>query len=182
MPIAGEAVATVGTIIAGVVAFQHVLFMILEMFLWRGKARAVFRTSKSLADQSAGLAANQVRHAPTAAASSPYMHIEQQHTLIHVPLVGTIWYHNPRVCARVLFGGQCRATTMACCQSAWCMAWPPTTRKSCVVYGCPPLCCVLCVVCLCAAINQTSSAPTALHMAGDRATPPPTHTHTAASS
>ena len=44
----------------GLVALQHLLFLVLEMFLWRRPfGRRVFGLSRELAEQTAGLAANQ---------------------------------------------------------------------------------------------------------------------------
>jgi putative membrane protein len=44
----------------GLVALLHVLFLVLEMFLWRRPfGRRVFGLSRELAEQTAGLAANQ---------------------------------------------------------------------------------------------------------------------------
>ncbi len=47
-------------VLVGWVAFQHVLFLVLEMFLWRKPlGRKVFRLTQEMADQTAALAANQ---------------------------------------------------------------------------------------------------------------------------
>jgi putative membrane protein len=48
------------TVLAVVVALEHVWFLVLEMFLWtKPLGRKTFRTTAEFAAQSAGLAANQ---------------------------------------------------------------------------------------------------------------------------
>ncbi len=50
----------VAMVLTGLVALQHILFMVLEMFLWTSDfGRSVFGTSPGFAAESAVLAANQ---------------------------------------------------------------------------------------------------------------------------
>ncbi len=50
---------TLATILVAVVALLHLWFMVLEMFLWRTRARRAFRMSAEKAEATAQLAANQ---------------------------------------------------------------------------------------------------------------------------
>jgi putative membrane protein len=50
----------IATILAGVVAAEHVWFLVMEMFLWRHRiGRRVFGTTAEFAEQSAAMAMNQ---------------------------------------------------------------------------------------------------------------------------
>ncbi len=50
---------TAALVIAALVAAEHLYILYLEMFAWRGRARAVFGTTKEQANLTAVLAANQ---------------------------------------------------------------------------------------------------------------------------
>ena len=49
----------VAKILIGLVAVIHLYILVLEMFLWRGRARKVFRMSVEKAEMTAQMAANQ---------------------------------------------------------------------------------------------------------------------------
>jgi putative membrane protein len=49
----------VARVLIALVALIHVYILVLEMFLWRTRARKVFRTTQEFADSTAVLAANQ---------------------------------------------------------------------------------------------------------------------------
>jgi putative membrane protein len=49
----------VAKILIGLVALIHLYILVLEMFLWRGRARKVFRMSAEKAEMTAQMAANQ---------------------------------------------------------------------------------------------------------------------------
>jgi putative membrane protein len=49
----------VAKILIGLVAVIHLYILVLEMFLWRGRARKVFRMSAEKAEMTAQMAANQ---------------------------------------------------------------------------------------------------------------------------
>ncbi len=59
-PTGNSHLKTAGAVFAGISAFEHVYFLVLEMILWRGRARKIFGTTAEYADSTAGLAANQV--------------------------------------------------------------------------------------------------------------------------
>lgn len=50
---------TVALVLVALVALLHVCFLVLEMFLWRTRARRLFRMSAEMAEATAQLAANQ---------------------------------------------------------------------------------------------------------------------------
>eukprot|EP00298_Acanthocystis_sp_HF-20_P028333 c7035_g1_i1.p1 GENE.c7035_g1_i1~~c7035_g1_i1.p1 ORF type:complete len:183 (-),score=71.65 c7035_g1_i1:43-528(-) len=50
---------TIANIFAALVAVEHIYIFVLEAFLWRTRARRVFRTTEEQANMSAVLAANQ---------------------------------------------------------------------------------------------------------------------------
>jgi putative membrane protein len=51
---------TAALVLVGFVAFQHVLFLVLEMFLWKTPlGRKIFKTTEQVANDSAPLAMNQ---------------------------------------------------------------------------------------------------------------------------
>lgn len=49
----------IARVLVAVVALIHVYILVLEMFLWRGRARKVFNTTQEFADSTAVLAKNQ---------------------------------------------------------------------------------------------------------------------------
>lgn len=53
-----EAIQTAADVVCALVGAVHVYILVLEMFLWRGRARKVFGTSATIAHASASLAAN----------------------------------------------------------------------------------------------------------------------------
>lgn len=50
---------TLALVLVALVALLHVYFLVLEMFLWRTRARRVFRMTEEKAEATAQLAANQ---------------------------------------------------------------------------------------------------------------------------
>jgi putative membrane protein len=50
---------TIAVVLIAVVALLHLYFLVLEMFLWRTRARRIFRMSAEKADATAQLAGNQ---------------------------------------------------------------------------------------------------------------------------
>jgi putative membrane protein len=50
---------TLAVVLIALVALLHIYFLVLEMFLWRTRARRVFRMSEEKAEATAQLAANQ---------------------------------------------------------------------------------------------------------------------------
>eukprot|EP00301_Raphidiophrys_heterophryoidea_P013195 c20557_g1_i1.p1 GENE.c20557_g1_i1~~c20557_g1_i1.p1 ORF type:complete len:180 (+),score=50.77 c20557_g1_i1:42-542(+) len=81
---------TASVIFSSIVAIEHIYIFILETFLWRGRARKVFKTTVELAESTAGLAANQGIYNSFLAFGIIYGLVEQKEDIVGLFLLFVI--------------------------------------------------------------------------------------------